>query len=144
MPLRVHSLWWIPLGCILVGCTFGPPKRINITTDLDNPNEARIKQLQTENASLRDDKTILTARLDEQLERERRLAREVKRLRFVRIKQDEQIRALADAPVERDKYQAQCRQLSATVSKLEKRIATLEALIAQLRTAKSSATPSAR
>ena len=70
---------------------------------------------------------ILSARLEELLERERRLSDEVNRLKFLNAQQDYQIQALAGAPAERDALREKCRQFEAELSELKAQVQALQA-----------------
>jgi len=70
---------------------------------------------------------ILSARLEELLERERRLSDEVNRLKFLNAQQNSQIQALAGAPAERDALREKCRQFEAELSELKAQVQALQA-----------------
>lgn len=98
---------------------------------LNSPRESQ--RLKDEDRALKSRAVILAARLAEQLEREKRLSVEVNKLRFLTARQEEQIRALAGAPAERDAYREKCQKLTIELARLRKQIAKLQGIIAGLR-----------
>ncbi len=89
-----------------------------------------IKKLRGENTALTNEKRLLKERLDEQLAREKRLSAELNRLKYLTARQEVQIKALADAPVERDAYRKRCEELTLQLAQLQKKIAQLQETIA--------------
>ena len=78
---------------------------------------------------------ILSARLDEQLGRERRLSAQLSKLKFLNRQQQAQIKALADAPGERDALKKDNERLSGEIDQLKAKIKELAAEIASLKAA---------
>jgi len=83
----------------------------------------------------RDENTILSARLEEQLSRERLLSDRLTSLKFLNRRQQEQIKALSDAPGERDALRRRNDELSAEIARLNARIKELAAEVASLKSA---------
>lgn len=90
----------------------------------------QIEKLREEISTLKSRNMILAARLEEQLIRERRLSKQVNRLKFFNEQQAEQIVTLADAPVERDRFRKQTNELTREVIRMQKRIDELEQALA--------------
>ena len=93
---------------------------------------AQAAKLQGKLDTLKSRNFILAAHLEEQLEREKRLANELNRLRFLSRQQAEQIKVLSGAPAERDAHRQRSKELKAEVARLEQRITERESHIVKL------------
>ncbi|HUT60031.1 MAG TPA: hypothetical protein VNA25_19470 [Phycisphaerae bacterium] len=77
-------------------------------------------------ASLKAENEILRSELDELRVRERRLAEQLKDLKFLNAQQLKQIEALADAPEQRDQYKAKAEQLEQELKRLKDQLSLLK------------------
>jgi len=77
-------------------------------------------------AELRNENTLLKAQLEDAQVRDRQLAEQVKELRFLDDQQQKQIKYLAEAPGERDRFKAQVEELKAENQLLRERIRLLQ------------------
>ena len=82
------------------------------------PEEVKIRSLEISNLLLREE-------LAELRTREKRLADEVNQLKFLNSQLQEQVKALADAPGERDRLKRKVSLLLAEIEQLKKRIEKL-------------------
>lgn len=131
-------------ACVLMsiapGCGVGRAETAPAPIPGPDPAE-QAKSLREENRELRNRNKILSARLDELAGRDKHLSERISRLAFLNERQREQIRALADAPVERDAYREKSEKLAIEAARLRKRIAELEKLIAALRSSPPPTAP---
>ena len=93
----------------------GPPRSAGA-------DERRIALLESELTDAKTQNDVLTSQIEEQGAREKRLSDEVNRLRFVNTQLENQVRALASAPIDRDLYKKRCDELTAEVNSLRQRL----------------------
>ena len=111
--------------CVPSGCSLHPAKR-SVPVVQTQP-ASQVPGSNPELDAVKAHNRILAARLVELTDREKRLVKELNRLRFLHVQQQQQIQALADAPAERDALKKRCDALSAEVSRLVERLARLQA-----------------
>jgi hypothetical protein len=128
---RVHpiSAWVLCAAGALAGCEkmdwwkpAAPPASPQAEAQTQDANLTltpdQVAQLQSENA-------LLKAQLEDAQVRDRQLSEQVKDLQFLTTQQEKQIKILAEAPVERDKFKAQVEELQAQNLLLRERIRLL-------------------
>jgi chromosome segregation ATPase len=139
--LVAGALWLTAVGCA------APAEQVAAPPAGGEPTTAslatQIKDLKQERDTLKSQNEILTARLEEQLSRENRLAAQVNSLKSRNAQQRVQIEALAEAPIERDAARRQVQQLAEEIVRLKARIGELEAIINSLPTTTAPATTQA-
>jgi len=139
MRMGVVMLLCIPLPLALsVGCArFRTDGQAAAPVEQEpSGSSSDARRLADQLQAAKDANAILAARLDEQLARERRLSDQLSKLKFLTRQQQAQIRALADAPGERDALKKDNEKLSAEIVRLKARIAQLTAEIASLKAAR--------
>lgn len=127
IALSLLTLW--------CGCSSWPVRsRRAVGSPEQDELAEQVARLKAGNAALRSEQALLQSRVKELLAREQLLSNEVNRLRFMNAQQQKQIRALAQAPADRDRYQAQAEKLTLEAARLRKEVQTLRRTIAALRT----------
>jgi FtsZ-binding cell division protein ZapB len=98
----------------------------------EDPHQKRIRKLQLEIDTLKADKATLEAKVQHLQRREEDLAERTRKLQFANERLSEQIKGLALAPVDRDRYKALAEGLAIDVHRLRKENAALKRQLAQL------------
>ena len=133
MRFNAVSICLCVLALTPAACNLKSANKPEIATNTPSADLAgRTKKLEELNATLLSRNRVLSLQLEELLAREKRLAAEVNRLRFLSDQQREQLDALSDAPTERDAYRSQCHELAEKVFQLERQLDELKATIASL------------
>lgn len=98
----------------------------------------QIAALRRQVRTLQREKTLLADRLAVIEPRQRRLEEHLRELQFANKRQAEQIRTLAPAPVQRDRYKKLAESLAAKVTKLEQENLELSRRLLKLKSASTT------
>ena len=138
MGRRILTGWLCLLVVSVYGCVQDVPSGPSTTRPAVESDAARLARIDL--GALKAEKIVLTARINELQDRCEKLAKQVRDFKFINARQAEQIKAIADAPAQRDRYEATANALALKVVGLKKRVAALERELQSLRPSKSSRT----
>ena len=135
MARLILAVWLCLVGVSLCGCVQDVPAGSLTAMPAVESDAARLAR--TELGALKAEKIVLTERINELQDRCEKLATQVRALKFTSARQAEQIKAIADAPAQRDRYEATANTLALGVVRLKRRVAALELALKSLRRSKS-------
>jgi len=125
-----YSACFLALALAAGGCaefTFpGAPGADKRKEDPKTTELARkVSELEKANSALRSERSMLVLRVQELEAREKALSAELRRVQFMNRQQEHQIKALADAPAERDRSKQLAESLRAEVELLRAEVRRL-------------------
>ncbi|MCK4626362.1 MAG: hypothetical protein KAV00_13675 [Phycisphaerae bacterium] len=133
---RILNILLITLALGVGGCNFGKDN-----TGSPQPRSPSVRAARNERITqLEDELDIRDKQIEELRTRAGRLAREIKRLKFLNEQMEKQLEAVGDAPRRRDEFKQQVAEKQLEIDRLKSQIRKLEQAI-RLATSKPTTRP---